>query len=249
MHQLSKLGGCIKTGIELLRSPDISCREHRKVINELDRVGSILGEVTKNSSSELKKLSPIPCLSYAQQRMKTQEEETEQLQNEKEGMPLNIAVQTTRRILNNISNDVKDNKKAEKKNKKNTLFAYNLPPPKGTTYTVEEIIPLMAKIQNNQTRISQFRRLQSDGLVPDVSDTVFRRMLQRFREKTLNLKRPWIKKAGRPALLSADDLKDNFLNKNKINHKSIEDGEIDAAIAAAKKNNYFGKEKTLWMLY
>ena len=57
MHHLSKLGGCIKTGIELLRSPDISCREHRKVINELDRVSTILGEVIKNSSLEVELLA------------------------------------------------------------------------------------------------------------------------------------------------------------------------------------------------
>ena len=66
LNQLSGLEDCIESSFELLHSPELPQRQHHKVINELETMGNILGEVRKKSNLLMKKLSPILSLTYAQ---------------------------------------------------------------------------------------------------------------------------------------------------------------------------------------
>ena len=68
LKSVSGLSQCIETSTMLLRSEDITDRQRKKVLKQLDDVGAILNEVSTCSSPVLNQISPIANLTYAQKR-------------------------------------------------------------------------------------------------------------------------------------------------------------------------------------
>ena len=84
--------------------------------------------------------------------------------------------------------NIKKNLNIKKIGEKNvSLPSLGINPPLGKMYTVADILPVLANIRSNKERMSQFRKLKDNNLIPNVSKVAFRHMVQRCRNQTLDV--------------------------------------------------------------
>ena len=148
----------IQSTLFLLRDENLSKAKEKKYLKELDTLAIVIKQKCNNTSATMKSLSPIPYMSYAQNRLRVNREAKRRRMDDDNNNDVKAA--SSVRVSNHEVN------KTTSKEEKMKLAPIQMKLPKEDIYSVSEAIPQLAAVESGHVRYRQIRYLKSVGLLP-----------------------------------------------------------------------------------
>ena len=102
IRQMRDLSNCVDAVASVMETPELSTRLKNKVTRELSSVSSVLANMATTMEGHARVLSPIPCISYAQEWLRAEDDRRKRLKCDQEGIQYEGDIRSTAQAIRHI---------------------------------------------------------------------------------------------------------------------------------------------------